>query len=433
MPSRKPRTPQETALVERAARVLPGGTLGNVYLPPERAVLIKAGKGSHVWDVSGNEYIDYLLGSGPMVLGHAHPAVVAAASRAVEQGTTFFATNEAIIYLAEEMVKAIPCAEKVRFTASGSEATFYAMRLARAYRKQDKILKFEGGYHGSNDYAMMSVNPKNPPSFPRAAVDSPGIPGCLQAEVLVAPFNDLETTATIIQEHRRELAGVIVEPFQRVIPPKPGFLQGLRKVTQEYEIPLIFDEVVTGFRFAYGGAQEHYGVVPDLASYGKIVGGGFPLAAVAGRDEIMDLLDPGRSEGFVPQVGTLSGNPVAAAAGLATLRELQRPGTYEKLFASGRTLRQGMERLLQEAEIPAQVVGEDPLFDVYFTDTPIVDYRSTLQANGAMLRSLNSLLLERGIFKGSNKFYVSLAHSQQDIQETLGAFKDALSVLNKTR
>ncbi len=269
----------QTSLAETARRVLPGGTFGGVNFE----TVIAGGKGGRLTDVSGRSYIDFLLGSGPMLLGHAHPEVVAAVAEQVAKGTTFYANNEAGIRLAAEIVDAVPCAEQVRFTSTGSEATFFAMRIARAYRGRDKILKFEGGYHGASDYAMMSTSPQRPGNFPQATPDSAGIPQVLKGEMLIAPFNDLATTAALIEEHKDELAGVIVEPFQRILSPKPGFLQGLREVTRKHDIPLIFDEIVTGFRFAYGGAQEYYGVAPDLCSLGKIVGGGFPLAAVAGR------------------------------------------------------------------------------------------------------------------------------------------------------
>ncbi|MBI4337174.1 MAG: aspartate aminotransferase family protein [Chloroflexi bacterium] len=425
------RSHEEATLIERAQRVLPGGSLGNVYYPGDQAMIIQRGQGAHVWDVSGNRYVDYLLGSGPMVLGHAHPAVLKAVSSYLERGSTYFSTNEPVIYLAEEIVRAVPCAEKVRFMSSGSEATFFAMRLARAHRRRPRILKFEGGYHGSSDYAVMSVTPKDLSPFPQAAPNSAGVPAALADTMLIAPFNDLSTAANIIEKHQDELAGVIVEPFQRLIPPAPGFLQGLRQVTQAHGIPLIFDEVVTGFRFAYGGAQQYYGVVPDLAALGKIVGGGYPLSAVAGREEIMRHFDPvmEASNDFVPLVGTLSGNPVAAVAGLATLEQLRKPGTYQRLFATGNKLRTGLAKVLHEAELPAQVVGEDPLFDVYFTDQPVVDYRSTLRANSQMMKRFNNLLLERGILKGASKFYVSLAHSDDDVDFTLRAFREAAEAL----
>ena len=246
-----------------------------------------------------------------MLIGHAHPEVVAAVTEQLAHGTAVFALNEYTIRLAEEIVDAVPCADKVRYTSSGSEATLYAMRAVRAYRKRDKILKFEGGFHGMNEYSQMSMAPTQPLDFPTPVPDSAGIPRSVQAEVLIAPFNDIETTSAIIERHHDELAGVIVEPLQRLIPPSPGFLKGLAEVTRQYELPLIFDEIVTGFRLAYGGAQEYYGVIPDLCTLGKAVAGGFPLAAIAGREEIMDHFDANKvqAEEYVPQIGTLSGNP----------------------------------------------------------------------------------------------------------------------------
>src|SRR5918992_150289 len=277
------RTSTEKELLEKAARYVPGGNTGNTNFPDSLRFLVKEGRGSHIWDVSGNEYIDWLMGSGPMVLGHAHPAVVEAVTEAVARGSTFFTTNEKAVLLAEELVKAVPCAEQVRFTTSGTDACFQAMRAARAYTGREKVLKFEGGFHGTSDYALMSVAPSAAEEFPQAEANSGGIPRVLQELMLIAPFNDLDTTTAIIEAHHNELAGVIVEPLQRVIAPQSGFLQGLREVTARYVIPLIFDEVVTGFRLAYGGAQERYGVTPDLCSVGKIMGGGYPLAAVMGR------------------------------------------------------------------------------------------------------------------------------------------------------
>ena len=414
-------------LVEKAKRVLPGGTFGN--FPGE--VVIREGRAGRVWDEDGKEYVDFLLGSGPMLVGHAHPEVTAAAQERIARGTTFFANNRWGIELAEAIVAAVPCAEQVRFVSSGSEADLYAMRAARAFRKRDKILKFEGGYHGMSDYSLMSLAPKQPGNFPRPVPDSAGIPRSLRDEILVAPFNDLDSVAGLVREHRDELAGVIIEPFQRIIPPQPGFLQGLRRITAENGIPLIFDEVVTGFRLAYGGAQEYYGVVPDLCTLGKVIGGGFPLAAIAGRAEIMAHFDRGAvgDDGFLIQIGTLSGNPVAAAAGLATLAILRRPGAYERLFATGRELMATLDDLLRRAGIAAQVTGEPPLFDVVFTGEKVRDYRSVLRGDADMLRRFNGLLRERGVLKGEQKYYVSLAHTAEDVRHTTGAWKSAIAAL----
>src|SRR5665213_2515502 len=304
----------QDGLINTAKRVLPGGTFGN--LPGD--VVIREGRGARVWDEDGKEYVDFLLGSGPMLVGHAHPDVTAAAQARVAQGTTFFANNRWGIELAEAIVEAVPCAAQVRFVSTGSEADLYAMRAARAYTGRDKILKFEGGYHGMSDYSLMSLAPKRSANFPAAVPDSAGIPKSLRDEMLVAPFNNVATLESLVREHRDELAGIIVEPFQRIIPPAPGFLQALRRITAENGVPLIFDEVVTGFRLAYGGAQEYYGVEPDLCTLGKVIGGGFPLAAIAGKTEIMQHFnrDAVGEDRFLMQIGTLSGNPVAAAAGL---------------------------------------------------------------------------------------------------------------------
>ena len=305
------------------------------------------------------------------------------------------------------------------------------MRAVRAYRKRDKILKFEGGFHGMNEYSLMSMAPTQPLDFPTPVPDSAGIPRSVQEEVLIAPFNDIETTSAIIERHHDELAGVIVEPLQRLIPPSPDFLKGLAEVTRQYELPLIFDEIVTGFRLAYGGAQEYCGVIPDLCTLGKAVAGGFPLAAIAGREEIMDHFDANKvqAEEFVPQIGTLSGNPIGARAGLATLEVLRREGTYKRLFATGQRIKDELQRLLNEAEIPAQVVGEAPVFEVCFTDEDITDYRSTLRSDKQKHTRFNQLLLERGVFKGKTKFYVSTAHTDEDIELTIGAFASAIQEL----
>jgi glutamate-1-semialdehyde 2,1-aminomutase len=414
-------------LIEKARRVLPGGTFGN--FPGD--VVIREGRGGRVWDESGREYVDFLLGSGPMLVGHAHPEVTAAAQARIAEGTTFFANNRYGIELAEAIVAAVPCAEQVRFVSTGSEADLYAMRAARAFTKRDKILKFEGGYHGMSDYSLMSLAPKRPGNFPHPVPDSAGIPKSLRDEILVAPFNDLEVVASLVREHKDELAGVILEPLQRIIPPAPGFLEGLRRITAENGILLIFDEVVTGFRLAYGGAQEYYGVVPDLCTLGKVIGGGFPLAAIAGRAGIMAHFDRGAvgDDGFMMQVGTLSGNPVAAAAGLATLAVLKRPGAYAHLFATGRELMGTLGELLKRHTIAAQVTGEPPLFDVVFSPEPVRNYRSTLRGDAEMLRRFNALLRERGILKGEQKYYVSLAHTSADVRHTRDAWASAIETL----
>lgn len=422
-------TTLDPALLDKAKKVLPGGSFGN--MPAE--VVLRDGRGGRIWDETGKEYVDFLLGSGPMFIGHAHPDVTAAIQEQVPLGTTFFANNRHGIALAEAIVDAVPCADQVRFVCTGTEADLYAMRAARAFRKRDKILKFEGGYHGMSDYALMSMAPKSPGNFPRAIPDSAGIPMSVADEMLIAAFNDVAMVESLIKEHKDELAGVIVEPFQRLLPPQPGFLQALRRITAEHGIPLIFDEVVTGFRFAYGGAQEYYGVTPDLCTLGKIVGGGFALAAIAGRADIMRHFDKMAvaEEDFLFQVGTLSGNPVAAVAGLATLEVLRRPGTYEGVFKTGRTLMSALSELLAKAGIKATVIGEPPLFDVVFTDGPVRDYRDTLKGDKTIAATFNRLLRERGLMKGESKYYVSVAHTQADIDATIAAWTDAIAALKK--
>src|SRR5437588_4922629 len=412
-------------IVAKAKRVLPGGTFGKFAAE----VVIREGKAGHVWDENGKEYVDYLLGSGPMLVGHAHPEVTEAAQAQIARGTTFFANNRLGIELAEAIVEAVPCAEQVRFVSSGSEADLYAMRAARAFTRRDKILKFEGGYHGMSDYSLMSLAPKRSGNFPMPVPDSAGIPKNVRDDMIIAPFNDAEVVAGLVREHKDELAGVIVEPFQRIIPPAPGFLEGLRKITAEAGVVLIFDEVVTGFRLAYGGAQEYYGVTPDLCTVRTLTGGGFPLAAIAGRAEIMAHFDKAKvgDENFLVQIGTLSGNPVAAAAGLATMAILKRPGAYEQIHATGRELMGALGDLLKRAGIAAQVTGEPPLFDVVFTDQTIRDYRSTLTGDADLMRRFNALLRERGILKGESKYYISLAHTDQDIKDTIGIWKDVIA------
>jgi glutamate-1-semialdehyde 2,1-aminomutase len=306
----------------------------------------------------------------------------------------------------------------------------YCQRLARAFAGKPKLLKFEGAYHGANEAGVTSLFPSKRLDFPQPEHTSAGTPS-VDRELLVAPYNDLETTVDIIRRHRDELAGVIMEPLQRCTPPKPGFLEGVRKACDESGILLIFDEVVTGFRLAYGGAQEYYGVVPDLCTLGKVIGGGFPLAAIAGKAEIMAHFDRNKvgDENFLVQIGTLSGNPVASAAGLATMAILKRPGAYERIHGTGRELMRTLGGLLNEAGIPAQISGEPPLFDIVFTDQPVRDYRGTLTGDAELLRRFNALLRQRGILKGESKYYISLAHTPDDIAFTIDAWKSAIKTL----
>jgi len=427
-------TSREQQLLEKAAQYLPGGSGGNTYFPSELQFLVREGRGSHLWDVSGNQYIDWLMGSGPMILGHAHPAVVEAVIEAVSQGSTFFTINEKAVLLAEELANAVPCAEKVRFTTSGTDACFQAMRICRAFTGKEKVLKFEGGFHGTSDYAVMSVTPSAGLEFPQAVANSGGIPKTLQDLMLISQYNDLDTTTAIIDAHHSELAAVIVEPLQRVIGPQPGFLQGLRDLTNKYQIPLIFDEVVTGFRMSYGGAQGHYGVTPDLCAVGKIMGGGYPLAAVMGRSDIMSVYDQNltASDSFVGQTGTLNGNPIACAAGLATLAELRKEGAYERLRATGSRVRQALLDTCAENGVPAQSSGDDTIFDVFFTDQPVHNYRDGLAADTQTMSKFNAGLLEQGVLKSwPQKFYPSLVHTEEDIARTIEVFQKVVPTLRR--
>ena len=411
-------------LINLAKDIFPGSNNGN----PTSDLIMSKAVGSKIWDIHGNEYIDYLLGSGPMLIGHSHPKVVEAVSNQLSSGSTFFALNELAVKLGQEIIDAVPCAEQIRYFTSGTEATLYAMRAARAFTGKEKILKFEGGYHGMHDYSLMSLMPKVEVEYPVPSIDSAGIPESIKNEMLIAPFNDFETTESLITEFKEEIAGVIIEPFQRVIKPKPGFLESVRDITNKYKIPLIFDEIVTGFRFGYGGAQEYYNVVPDLCTLGKVVAGGYPMAAIVGKKNLMEVFNQ-KSDAISPslvQIGTLSGNPIACAAGLATLEVLKTENPYEKLFETGYFLQNTLKEIFNRHEIPAQVVGEGPVFDVYFCSNEISNYRDTMKANKSILNSLNSNLIDSGIFKGDTKYYVSTVHDSGDVEKTISAFETAV-------
>ena len=420
----------ERILLEKARRYLPGGNGGNIALPTELDFLASHGKGSHIYDVSGNEYVDWLMGSGPMILGHAHPAVTEAVIKAVEGGSTFFTTNDKAVELAEELVNAIPCADQVIFTTSGTDACFQAMRAARAFTGKEKILKFEGAFHGTSDYAQMSLTPPASVEYPQSLASTAGIPKAIQDLMLIAPYNDLTTTETIIKAHQDDIAAVIVEPIQRVISPEPGFLQGLRDITKKYDVLLIFDEVVTSFRLAYGGAQEYFGVTPDMSTTGKIMGGGYPLAALAGRAEVLSVFDRGESdnETYISRIGTLNGNPIACAAGLATLNVMREKDTYQKVSGAGSAIRKALVEVCNENGVPVQNCGENAIFDVYFSEKPVSNYRDTLASDSAMMTRFNTGLLERGILKGAQKYYPSAVHTDEDVEKTIQAIREVIPI-----
>lgn len=426
------RSAEHERWLQRGHSVL-GGAVTSFLLPPSHAVVLSHGLGSRVTDIDGREYIDCVLGSGPLLLGHAHPAVVEAVTRQAALGSTFYTLTIPAIELAEELVRAVPCAERVEFVSTGTEATFHALQITRVATGRTKILKFEGAFHGSHDYALESTFPAVPSDYPHPRPDSAGIPAEVSGTVLVAPWNDLERTKEIIEAYAQELAAVICEPLQRALPPEPGFLQGLREITQRHGILLIFDEVVTGFRLAYGGAQERYGVVPDLATFGKAVSGGYPLAAVVGRRDVMEVTDFVRREQGQPHAylsGTLNGNPVAASAGLATLAVLRQPGVYEYLERITEQLKAGLRELARERGLPLQVIGEGPVFQVVFAEREPRTYVDLLAADRQLSVRFGLACLERGLFVNpGEKFYVSLAHSEEDVGYTLEIFAQALDAV----
>lgn len=419
-------------LLGKAERYLAGGllhhaTLGN--LPDDLRTVVARGQGGKIWDVEGREYIDYVMGSGPQILGHAHPDVVAAVQQQATNGSQFYNLSEPLLELSEAIVEAVPCAQRIKYAGTGNEATLAALRLARAFTGKSKILKMEGGYHGTHDYAAWAGRHKEPFDYPYGPPDSNSIPEVVGDEVLIGPFNDLDSLTAIIEEHREELAAVIVEPLQRNIPPEPGFLQGLREVTRKNDVLLIFDEVVTGFRLAWGGAQELYGVVPDMACLGKVIGGGYPIGAVVGREELFHSVTPEAvaSGEAVMQSGTFTGNPVTAAAGSATLKVLQQPNAYRRLNEKGKRLGDGLKELSQMLELPAYVCQVGSVLDILFVDKKVTQYRDTWAANSEMGYNFRIGLMRRGIWAPLGlKMYVSLAHSDEEIDRTLEAAEESM-------
>lgn len=414
--------------IARAKDVLPAGGFGNF----DPGVIIARGEGSRVWDEDGREYVDYLIGSGPMLVGHGHPEVMEAVLEQIPKGMTFFANNAKGIELAEAIVDAVPCCEQVRFVASGGEADMYAIRLARAYTGRDKILKFEGGYHGMSAEAQMSLAPAREVNFPQAVPDSAGIPQAVADQMVIAPFNDLDAVASLLDEHS-DIAAIIVEPLQRIIPAVPGFLAGLRALCDKHHVLLIFDEIVTGFRLAYGGAQERYGVIPDICTLGKIIGGGFPLAALGASADIMAHFDKDVVGGdkWLMQLGTLSGNPVASAAGLKTMDILRRDGQYDRLVAVGKRLQDMQSDALNEAGIAHRVCGDPTLFDLFFTDVDCRDYRSAKHTDPRVNAVYNATLRAQGVFKAPGKLYPSLALTEADLELTEHAVHQAVRALTR--
>jgi glutamate-1-semialdehyde 2,1-aminomutase len=424
---------RQRALLDDAGRYLAGGGLGLFVLPPELNLVVARGEGARVWDVAGREYLDYHLSSGPALLGHAHPAIVAAVAGQLGKGTTYYFLNEPEILLARRLVEAIPCADVVHYTGSGTEATFYALRIARAHTGRNKVLKFEGAWHGMHDYGLWGTVPTQPSPYPKSLPDSIGVPREAGESVLVTPFNDADAAVAMIERHANDLAAVIVEPLQRVLRPEPGFLAALREVTAKHGIVLVFDEIVTGFRIAWGGAQEAYGVVPDLACYGKAISGGFPMAAIAGRADIMAVLDA-RSrprESVVWATNTLNGNPVCSVAGLAALEALEAPGTYERLARVGARLRAGIVAAGTRHGFAVQAPGEDAVFGVRFTGRkPLRNWMDLTTADKSLGWRWAMELLERGLLVNPNeKFYLSVQHTEADVDATLDIVDEAFAAL----
>jgi len=391
---------------------------------------IKRGRGSHVWDEDGNEFIDYVCSWGPLILGHAHPAVVEAIRSTAELGTSFGAPTEISLRLAKAVCEAVPSVEMVRMVNSGTEAVVSAVRLARAFTRRPRIVKFEGGYHGHGD-ALLARSGSGLATL--GIPDTPGVPDAVAADTITLPYNDLSAVETAFSSVGDSIAAVVVEPVagnMGVVPPKPGFLQGLREITRQYGALLIFDEVITGFRLAYGGAQSVYGVMPDLTTLGKIIGGGLPVGAYGGRRDIMEMVAPA---GPVYQAGTLSGNPVAMAAGLATLEELRKPGTYQRLEELSAQLEEGLSAAAKDAGVPVTVNRVGSMLTCFFTDAPVTDYASAKRSDTARYAGFFWAMAERGVYLAPSQFeaaFVSLAHSPEDIEATVSAAGRALRAVS---
>jgi len=412
------------ALWQRAQKVLPGGV--NSPVRAWRSVkgnplFIERAKGAKIYDVDGHEYIDYVCSWGPMIVGHAHEEVIEAIKHTASKGTSFGAPTEVEVELAEMIIKAFPSIEKVRMVNSGTEATMSALRLARAYTQRDKVIKFDGCYHGHADSFLVKAGS----GLATLGIPaSPGVPEDLTKHTISLPYNDLSGVEDVFAQIGKEIACIIVEPVagnMGVVLPEEGFLKGLRRVTQRYGSLLIFDEVITGFRVSWGGAQVHYGINPDLTCLGKIIGGGMPVGAYVGKKEIMSLIAP---EGQVYQAGTLSGNPLAMSAGLATLKILQRPEVYKELEKKTRQLTEGIKQAAEETGISLQINQIASMFSLFFNDRPVTDYKSVLKSNSDMFIKYFYGMLKRGIYLAPSAYeasFVSLAHTDEDIKRTIEA------------
>ncbi|KAF0146477.1 MAG: glutamate-1-semialdehyde 2 1-aminomutase [Nitrospirae bacterium] len=416
-------------LFKQAKAIIPGGVNS-----PVRAfkavggnpVFIAKGKGSKIYDVDGNSYIDYVLSWGPLILGHAHPKVIKALKSAAEKGTSFGAPTPLEIELANLVLKAYPSMDKVRMVNSGTEATMSAIRVARGFTKRDAIIKFEGCYHGHADGLLVKAGSG---AMTFGIPDSPGVPESYAKNTITIPFNDIDALKTVINRQWKSIACVIIEPVVGNIGcvlPKPGFLAAVRTLTKKYGIVLIFDEVMTGFRVAYGGAQEHYRIKPDMTCLGKVIGGGLPVGAYGGKKEIMSMVSP---EGPVYQAGTLSGNPLAMTAGIETLRILLTKGTYKKLESLSAMLERGLKDAAKRAGVATKFYRAGTMFCTYFTNKEVYDYATAKTADTAKFSRFFSGMLDRGVNIAPSQFeagFMSLAHSESDIEKTARAAYESL-------
>ncbi|MFH0775303.1 MAG: glutamate-1-semialdehyde 2,1-aminomutase [bacterium] len=391
------------------------------------------GAGSKIYDVNGKEYIDYVLSWGPLILGHSHPTVVSAVKEVVEKGITFGLPTELETRLAKEIIKAISSIELIRFVNSGTEATMSAIRLSRGFTGKDKVVKFSGCYHGHSDDLLVEAGSG---LATYGVPDSAGVPKDFARNTIVLPYNDLEAVETIAKAEGEEIACIIVEPVagnMGLVLPKEGFLKGLRKICTEYDIILIFDEVITGFRLKYGGAQDLFGVKPDLTCLGKVIGGGFPVGAYGGRAEIMQMLSP---EGPVYQAGTLSGNPVAMAAGLATLKVLaEDSGIYQDLETKARRLCEGLKDNSRRCGVKIFSTQIGSMFCIFFTEVDVIDYKTAKTSDASKYSKFFNAMLKEGIYLPPSQFetlFLSVAHTNEDIEKTLNASSYAFEVACNT-
>ncbi len=419
------------SVAARSLACFPAGSNGEFNLPAELVRVIDRGSGCRLWDAGGREMLDMSVGWGSVLPGHARREVVEAVRERALSGTNFSYVNTESLKLAERLLALQPTGgRRVRFCASGTEATMHCLRLARAFTGRTHVLKFEGAYHGSNDEGVTSLFPSGATAFPAPEPSSAGI----HAEhTLVAPYNDLEATRAIIAAHAAELACVIVEPLHRCLAPRPGFLAGLREACDRHGVLLVFDEVVTGFRLALGGAQEYYGVPADLVAYGKAMGGGLPIGAFVGRAEIMDIVreDRAGSSEYVWTASTLGGNPVSCAGANAAIDIYGSGGTYSHLHGLGAYLREGLARALRDSGQVGQVIGDGPLGQVVFSDQPVFDYRTTIRGDRAKSRAMMLGLFEADVFVNpmGTKLYLSLAHDASAVDEFLARLGRVLAGL----